>query len=230
MERVALETCESMNSIEKLAVRAPHADKRPQRYGKDFYTRGDTISLAHSLLGARLVSVARGALTSGMIVEVEAYLGSNDPACHAARGKTPRNEVMFLAGGHCYVYMIYGMYLCMNVVGDPAGVGTGVLLRAVQPLEGLAVMQRRRAAGRTTNHISVRDLARGPGRLCQALGISRTHGGEHFATSSRLWIEPYQEVAKADIATSSRVGVTNGAALQLRYYVKNSPWVSGRCR
>ncbi len=219
-----------MNPTDELSVRVPNADKRPQRYGNDFYTQGDTVLLAHSLLGARLVTVSRGALTSGMIVEVEAYLGSDDPACHAARGKTPRNEVMFLAGGHCYVYLIYGMYLCMNVVGGPEGVGTGVLLRAVQPLEGLAVMQRRRAAGRTTNHISVRDLARGPGRLCQALGISRAHGGQHFATSSRLWIEPYQEVAKDDIATSSRIGVTNGSALQLRFYVKNNPWVSGRIR
>jgi DNA-3-methyladenine glycosylase len=218
-----------MSPTDKLTVEAPKAAKRPQRYGEDFYTQGDTVSLARSLLGARLVSVSRGALTSGMIVEVEAYLGSDDPACHAARGKTPRNEVMFLAGGHCYVYLIYGMYLCMNVVGDPEGVGTGVLLRAIEPLEGLAVMQRRRAAERP-KRIPVRDLARGPGRLCQALGISRTHGGQHFASSSRLWIEPYRDVAKDDIATSSRIGVTNGAELPLRFYVKNSPWVSGCIR
>ncbi len=186
------------------------------------------MSLARSLLGTRLVTLSRGTLTSGMIVEVEAYLGSNDPACHAARGKTARNEVMFAAGGHCYVYIIYGMYLCMNVVGDPQGVGTGVLLRAVEPLEGLPAMQRRRSAGRARTRIPLRDLARGPGRLCQALGISRTYGGEHFATSSRLWIEPYRRIAPQAIATSGRIGITDGAELPLRFYIKDSLWVSGR--
>jgi DNA-3-methyladenine glycosylase len=216
-----------MNRTDKLTEVQEGAIRRPQRYAEDFYTSRDTVSLARSLLGARLVSVSRGALTSGMIVEVEAYLGSDDPACHAARGKTPRNEVMFTAGGHCYVYLIYGMYLCMNVVAHPEGVGTGVLLRAVEPLEGVPVMQRRRSAGRT-NRIDLRDLARGPGRLCQALGISRSHGREHFATSSRLWIEPHREVSAREIGTSGRIGISDGAELPLRFYIKDSPWVSGR--
>jgi DNA-3-methyladenine glycosylase len=203
-----------------------HTTQRPPRYGMDFYRGLDTETLARSLLGARLVTAARGSVTSGMIVEVEAYLGSGDPACHAARGKTARNAVMFEAAGHCYVYLIYGMYLCMNVVSDPEGVGSGVLLRAVQPLEGIAAMQRRRSVGRAAT-VGDRDLTRGPGRLCQALGISHRFGGEHFATSSRVWIEPYRQIPDREVAHSGRIGISAGADLPLRFYLENNPWVSG---
>ncbi len=218
-----------MKRTTDLAVLPQRANERPPRYGRDFYTGVDTVSLARALLGAKLVSVSRGALTSGMIVEVEAYLGEGDPACHAARGKTPRNEVMFAAGGHCYVYQIYGMYLCMNVVSDPQGSGTGVLLRAVEPLEGVSVMQRRRSVGRI-HSAPLRELARGPGRLCQAFGISHTHGREHFATSSRLWIEPYVEIPRGAVGRSPRIGISQGAQLPLRFFIKRSPWVSGSPR
>lgn len=202
---------------------------RPRRYDTAFYSAYDTVGLARALLGSRLVTVSKGLLCSGMVVEVEAYLGRNDPACHAARGKTPRNAIMFEAPGHCYVYLIYGMYLCMNVVSDPQGIGSAVLIRAVEPLEGIAVMHRRRSKEAKKPRV-LRDLARGPGRLCQALGVSRGFSGEHFATSSRLWLEPYRDVAPDKIATSSRIGISEGADLPLRFYLQDNEWVSGRGR
>ena len=157
-----------------------------------------------------------------MIVEVEAYLGTNDPACHAARGKTARNEVMFRAPGHCYVYLIYGMYHCVNVVSDPEGMGSAVLIRAVEPLEGIPLMRRRRGGSR----VRPRDLARGPGRLCEAFGITRSLSGEHMASSSRIWLEPYASFDGAAVATSGRIGISQGAEMPLRFFVSDSLWVS----
>ena len=187
-----------------------------------FYEQYDTEVLAKSLLGSRLVTSFRGVRTSGVIVEVEAYLGFDDPACHAARGMTPRNEVMFRSPGHCYVYLIYGMYHCVNVVSDPEGVGSAVLIRAVEPLEGIDVMSRRRGAS-----VKQLDLARGPGRLCEALGISTKLSGEHFAESSCIWIEPHTRFRPAQIETSGRIGISAGGEMPLRFFVRNCPWVSG---
>ncbi len=169
------------------------------------------------------MTVSRGVRTSGVIVEVEAYLGVNDPACHAARGLTKRNAVMFRAPGHCYVYLIYGMYHCVNVVSDPEGIGSAVLIRAVEPLEGLEVMQRRR--GRSIKPI---DLARGPGRLCEALAISTGMSGEHFAHSSRIWIEPYTTFAPSQVGVSGRIGISAGQEMPLRFFVNDCAWVSGK--
>jgi len=221
------------------------------RYNTHFFHSSATIPLAKQLLGAKLVTCISGVRTAGLIVEVEAYLGSEDPACHAARGETPRNEVMFRAPGHCYVYLIYGMYHCVNVVSDPEGVGSAVLIRAIEPVEGIEEMARRRwgeaverrarrdlpiamrsgsggvRLGPTSTEIP-RNLARGPGRLCQALGITRELSGEHFAKSSQIWIEPSSSVATNQIATSGRIGITHGGELPLRFYVEGSRWVSGR--
>lgn len=196
-----------------------------RRLPLDFYTHEGTEDLAKSLLGAKLVTVSRGARTSGVIVEVEAYVGVNDPACHAARGPTKRNAVMFRSPGHCYVYLIYGMYHCVNVVSDPEGIGSAVLIRAVHPLEGIDVMRRRR--GRSVRQL---DLARGPGRLCEALGISTGMSGEHFADSSRIWIEPHVDVDPSRIGVSGRIGISVGQDMPLRFFVKDNPWVSGKAR
>jgi DNA-3-methyladenine glycosylase len=190
-------------------------------YQHDYYERGGTIDLARSLLGSHLVTEVRGARTSGMIVEVEAYLGKGDPACHAARGKTKRNEVMFRAPGHCYVYLIYGLYHCVNVVSDPEGIGSAVLIRAVEPLEGIETMQRRRGGA------CARDVARGPGRLCKAFGISTSFSGEHFAASPRIWIEPGRSYRCSQIETSGRIGMSVGAEMPLRFFIRGSLWISG---
>ena len=191
-------------------------------YRHDFYVGGTTVGLARALLGSHLVTEVRGNRTSGRIVEVEAYLGKGDPACHAARGMTKRNEVMFRGAGYCYVYLIYGMYHCVNVVSDPEGEGSAVLIRAVEPLEGLDAMQRRRGGAR------IRDVARGPGRLCKAFGISAAFCGEHFAESSRIWIEPGQSYRPSEIQTSERIGISVGTEMPLRFFIKGSPWISGK--
>jgi DNA-3-methyladenine glycosylase len=184
----------------------------------------ETVALARALLGKQLVTSRRGVVTAGTIVEVEAYLGSGDPACHAARGKTPRNAIMFAAPGHCYVYLIYGMYYCVNVVSDPEGVGSAVLVRAVEPTVGLGTMARRRSAGR----VPQRNLARGPGRLCQALAIDRSFSGEHFDTSSKIWIAgDARRVPSSHIETTGRIGISLGSELPLRFSIAGSPWVSG---
>lgn len=197
-----------------------------ERFVHDFYAGHKTESLARRLLGARLVTQRSGSRTSGIIVEVEAYLGTNDPACHAARGLTKRNAVMFRAPGHCYVYLIYGMYHCVNVVSDPEGVGSAVLIRAVEPVEGVDIMRRRRGGGAVRPY----DLARGPGRLCDALGISTRLSGEHLADSSHIWIEPFTQWKPSQIGVSGRIGITAGADLPLRFFVKDNPWVSGKPR
>ena len=198
--------------------------RTPERLTHDFYTHYDTVDLARALLGKKLVTLSRGVRTSGVIVEVEGYLGKDDPACHAARGMTPRNRVMFASPGHCYVYRIYGMSHCVNVVSDPEGFGSAVLIRAIEPIEGIDVMKRRRA-GRV-----VRDLARGPGRRCQAMGIRTSYSGEHFSESSRIWIEPHREIPHREIATSGRIGISSGSDLPLRFYLKDSPSASGSSR
>lgn len=198
--------------------------RKSDRLRRDFFSQHTTVDLARALIGKKLVTSDRGARTSGIIVEVEGYLGKDDPACHAARGMTPRNQVMFTSAGHCYVYVIYGIHHCVNIVSELAGSGSGVLIRAIEPLEGLDTMERRRSSR------IKRDLARGPGRLCEAMGIHKSHLAQHLSTSSRIWLEPYREVLADEIATSGRIGVSSGVDLPLRFYLRGSPYVSGRPR
>lgn len=129
---------------------------------------------------------------------------------------------MFRAPGHCYVYLIYGMYHCLNVVSDPEGVGAAVLIRAVEPEEGVDLMARRRGLSPDR----VRDLARGPGRLCQAFGIERALSGGHFVLSDRLWLESAAALPKSSVGVSGRIGIRDGAELPLRFFVKDSQFVS----
>jgi DNA-3-methyladenine glycosylase len=197
---------------------------RSNRLSQDFFRDVATEKLARKLLGCQLVSKVRGARVSGVIVEVEAYLGADDPACHAARGMTQRNAVMFKEAGHCYVYLIYGMYHCVNVVSDPGGVGSGVLIRAVAPSEGIEVMKRRRGGA------DYYDLTRGPGRVCQAFAISSSLCGEHFATSDRIWIEPYTEYPDSEVGVSGRIGISTGVDLPLRFFIEGHPCVGGKPR
>lgn len=191
------------------------------RLSAPFYSSG-TVALARAMLGMRLVTVRRGKRVSGRIVEVEAYLGKNDPACHASRGMTPRNEVMFRAPGHCYVYLIYGMYHCVNVVSDPEGIGSAVLIRAVEPLEGVDVMARRRGISEER----IRDLARGPGRLCEAFDIGKPLSGSHLVHSETIWLENGPAVAENTIGVSGRIGIRQGAEMPLRFFVLGSRFVS----
>ncbi|HTO93523.1 MAG TPA: DNA-3-methyladenine glycosylase [Bacteroidota bacterium] len=190
---------------------------------RSFYLRG-ALAVARDLPGKYLIRRLKGTMLAGRIVEVEAYLGSRDPASHAYRGMTPRNEVMFSGGGHLYVYFTYGMHFCCNVVAGPEGSGLAVLLRAVEPVAGMDTMMRLRSSdGRTRK---IRDLCSGPGKLCQAFGIGREENGTDLCGRA-IWIgEERGGVRKLPIARSRRIGISSGREHLWRFYLKDNPFVS----
>lgn len=174
-----------------------------------------TVATAKRLLGSILTTRINREVVSGRIVETEAYLPRNDPACHAAKGRTKRNEDMFLPEGYSYVYLIYGMYHCFNVVTEKEGVGAAVLIRAVEPIKGLLTMVERRG--------TEKNLCNGPGRLCEAFGISKQHSGLRL-NSGVISIKYIETVKK--IITTTRIGINQGKNLPLRFYEKGNPFVS----
>ena len=179
----------------------------------------DTVSLARGLLAKILVRETTEGFVSGRIVETEAY-PVGDPAGHAYRGKTPRNQSLYLSHGHAYVYFIYGTSYMLNIASEAAGVGAGVLIRALEPLEGVAIMRRHRG-GQALHH-----LARGPGQLARALQIDRSLDGADLCQEGPLWLASDRE-QPVDIGTSIRIGISRGAERLLRFYVRGSPFVSG---
>jgi DNA-3-methyladenine glycosylase len=179
----------------------------------------DTVLLARYLIGKTIVhELPRGRL-SGRIVETEAYL-PDDAACHAFRGPTPRNGSLFLERGHAYVYFIYGMYMMLNVAGGKKGIGAGVLIRALEPLEGIALMKRHRGSNRLT------DLTRGPGRLAQALKINLRHDGRDLCADESLWLGAATR-RPGSIGTTTRIGLTVETERTLRFYERGNGFVSG---
>jgi len=178
----------------------------------------DSIALARFLLGAVLVCDTQNGRCSLRIVETEAYV-PGDPAAHAYRRETVRNRSLFLRGGHAYVYFIYGMYFCLNVSSEAAGVGAGVLLRAGEPLEGVELMRMRRP------HAKTADLCRGPGKLATSLGITRLYDGVDLVAPGPLWLAA--GLPPAEIRTSVRIGITKAVDRLLRFYEADSPFVSG---
>jgi DNA-3-methyladenine glycosylase len=179
----------------------------------------DTISLARSLLGKLLVRELPEGLLSGRIVETEAYV-VGDAAGHAYNGMTARNGSLFLEPGHASVYRAYGISWMLNVSSEPAGTGAGVLIRAIEPLEGIAIMQSNRGIERP------RDLARGPGKLAAALRIDRSLDGIDLCRKGPLWLaRGYDE--PLEIGESIRIGISREADRLLRFYVRGSPFVSG---
>jgi DNA-3-methyladenine glycosylase len=170
--------------------------------GRSFYRR-PAIRVARELLGKILSFEA----ASGRIVETEAYLGEDDGAAHSARGITPRTQVIFGPPGHAYVYFIYGMYDCLNIVCEPEGIAGCVLIRALEPVSGL------------------QGLANGPGKLTRAMGINRTHNGADV-TKGPITIHAPERAEKFEIATSPRIGITKSADLPLRFFIKGNPSVS----
>lgn len=191
---------------------------------RTFYSQ-PTTDVARELIGKTLARRTAEGVTAGVIVEVEAYVAAVDPAAHAYRGLTRRNQSMFGPPGHAYVYFIYGMHVCLNVVTEPAGEAAAVLIRAVEPKEGLNLMRRRRGA-----HVSDRDLCRGPGRLCQAFAIGLDLDGTDLAGPS-LWIAHTPEQGHArQIAISPRIGITRATDLPWRFYVPGSRFVSAQPR
>lgn len=195
----------------------------PERLGRAFFAR-PTVTVARALLGQTLVSVVRGRRRSGVIVETEAYLGVKDKAAHTFGGRrTERTEPMWMAPGTAYVYFTYGMHHCMNVATRGEGVPEAVLIRALQPVEGLDAMKRARG-GRAE-----RELTSGPARLCEALGVDRKQSGLDTITSDRLWLERGKRVPARGVGVSARVGIESAGAWAtepLRFWVLGAPHVS----
>jgi DNA-3-methyladenine glycosylase len=182
---------------------------------RSFYERA-TVDVARDLLGKVLVHGP----TAGTIVETEAYLGGDDLASHSAVGITDRTRVIFGPGGHAYVYLSYGVHDCMNIVAEPAGTPGCVLIRALEPIEGLNAMRLRRPKARTD-----RDLASGPGKLTRALGITREHTGVDM-TRGDLVVLDGAEVPGFEIAVTPRIGITKCAELPLRFLIVGNRSVS----
>ena len=189
----------------------------------------DTVALARFLIGKIVVRELDGVRMSGRIVETEAY-PQRDPAAHHFRGPTPRNRSMFLRRGHAYVYFSYGNHFMLNVTAEIAGIGGGVLIRALEPLEGIHQMEERRRTSR------VLDLARGPGRLASALRIDRSLDGVDLCAPGPLWLgsvlvprHPPRSGATGRVllGKSPRIGITQAAHRLLRFYQRGSPYVSG---
>lgn len=179
----------------------------------------EAAALARFLLGRLVVRRLPDGTVSGRIVEAEAYV-PGDAACHAFRGRTPRNGSLFLERGHAYVYLAYGISFMLNVSAEAAGIGAGVLVRAVEPVDGVALMQARRGTQ------VLRDLARGPGRLATALGIDRTLDGVDLCAEGPLFLARDGAPAPV-IGASVRIGITRDADRALRFYVRGSRFVSG---
>ncbi len=180
----------------------------------------DTASFARYLIGKIVVRRLPEGVVSGRIVETEAYI-VGDAAGHGYRGMTPRNRSLFLERGHAYIYLAYGVSYMLNVSSDLPGIGSGILIRALEPLDGIAIMQRNRGVER------VRDLARGPGRLAQALRIiDRRLDGLDLCRKGPLWLAHGDE-EPGEIGQSMRIGITKDAHRLLRFYVRDNPFISG---
>jgi DNA-3-methyladenine glycosylase len=198
---------------------AARRSRRGEPFPPEFYDR-DTELVARDMLGALLECETPAGLASGRIVETEAYLGPHDPACHAVAGLTGRTRHLHGPPGIAYVYLIYGMYWCFNAVTRPEGIGAAVLVRAVEPVDGVELMRARRPT--VTKD---RDLTNGPGKLCIALGIERTMSGLPLRRPP-LVVRRGAPLSDADVLVSPRIGITRAVDWPLRYFVKGSAYVS----
>ena len=186
---------------------------------RDFYAR-DTEHVARDLLGAVLECETDEGTASGIIVETEAYLGEHDEACHAVVGRTARTEPLYGPPGNSYVYFIYGMYWCFNAVTRDEGLPSAVLVRALEPLDGISLMKRRRPRAH-----SLTDLTNGPGKLCGALGITGAHSARGLQRKP-LVIREGEKIPDERVRITTRIGITRAADWPMRWVVDNNPFVS----
>ncbi len=193
--------------------------KRYPKLNRDFFER-PTLQVARELLGKQIVFNGNGQKLSARIVEVEAYIGKNDPACHASKGKTNRTAVMFGPGGISYVYFIYGMYHCLNFVTEKENFAAAVLLRAAEPEEGLESMKE------NSPRCSQKNLLRGPGRFCRSFGISTAHSGLDL-TEDTIYLED-RNIEVKSIGKTTRVGINEGTDKMWRFYDNDSQMISVR--
>jgi len=183
-----------------------------------FYSR-ETVHVARELLGKHLVRVIGSNAMTGKIVEVEAYRGSDDPASHASRGRTPRNAPMFGEAGHAYIYFTYGNHYCLNVTTQESGIPGAVLIRAIEPLDGLSAMKRLRP------NVPELALTNGPGKLTKALAIDKTLNEVDLTKAGPLFIMVAEE-EHFKVARSTRVGITAGTERLWRFYISGNRYVS----
>lgn len=205
---------------------------------RKFYKK-NTLKVAQDLLGKILVRKYRGKKLVGKIVETEAYIGKDDLACHASRGLTKRNRVMFGQAGFAYIYIIYGMYYCLNIVTEKEGFPAAVLIRAIEPIAGIDVMQKLRVKSLNSpdrdtkfkkRHLPIdKSLTNGPGKLCRAMSINKNLNGEGLA-GEKLWIEDRSiKILKKDVIKTKRVGIDYAGRCKnypWRFYLKNNNFVS----
>lgn len=183
-----------------------------KRLEREFFTQ-PTLKVAQKLLGKTLVRIWRGKRLTGRIVETEAYIGPKDKASHAYLGKkTPRNRAEFMIGGHIYIYLVYGMYWQLNISTETEGKPTCVLIRALEPLEG------------------INEPTNGPGKLCRALKLNKNFYSEDLCRSSRIWLEDGPEIPKDQIVRSARIGIDYAgpywSKIPWRFYIKDNKFVS----
>ena len=207
---------------------------------RSFYLR-PTLQVARDLLGKFIVRKVNTKFLVGKIVEVEAYC-KGDPASHAFRGRTKRNEVMFWEGGHLYVYFTYGMHFCANVVTGKKGIGEAILIRAIEPFVGIEVMTKNRRKsmsrgvveplskrkiklGGSWTHDPLLKLTNGPAKFCQAFNIARNENGSDLL-NGELFIVDNTTVPASSIVRSARIGIRTGLEKKWRFFVKGNPWVS----
>ncbi|MBS3787954.1 DNA-3-methyladenine glycosylase [Candidatus Bipolaricaulota bacterium] len=189
------------------------------KLSRSFFAR-DTAEVARDLLGAVLVRNLEFAPLRGKIVETEAYYGEGDPPSHASSGRTGRSKIMWEKPGLAYVYLIYGVHLMFNVVTESPATPGAVLIRALEPLEGLDIMKSNRGG------VGTGDLTDGPGKLTQAFEIGKEKNGEDLVRSSELWLSEGSTHERDEIETSGRIGVSQGEDEQLRFFLVNNGFVS----
>ncbi len=184
-----------------------------------FYRRPADV-VARDLLGKELVHVTSEGITSGIIVETEAYLGPGDEASHSARGKTRRNATMFGPAGRAYIYLIYGIHYCFNITTDVDAVPSAVLIRALEPRQGVEIMQRRRGT------VELRQLCSGPGKLAQAMALDIALDGCSLDSQELFLTDSNINIASEDIVVTTRIGIKKAAEMPLRSYLAGNPHVS----
>ena len=193
---------------------------------RKFYNR-TVLTVAKDLLGKILVVKTGRKVLAAKIVEVEAYHGDFDEASHTFKGKTKRNQVMFEEGGHVYVYFTYGVHYCANVVVGKKGKGIAVLIRAVEPLEGIPVMMKNRFGKKSIRDKSLFNLTSGPGKVCKALGINLSHNGIDLI-GDEVFIVDQPKLKSKEIGISSRIGITRSVDLQWRFFIIGNPFISSK--
>jgi DNA-3-methyladenine glycosylase len=201
-----------------------------QRLNKKFYSQ-NTFKLATALLGKYLVRKIGNQILIGKIVETEAYYGPNDKASHASRGKTERTKLMFDHPGLAYIYQIYGMYFCLNIVTEAKDFPAAILIRALEPIEGIKQMQKNRKLKASAFILRPSALTNGPSKLCQALKIDKKLNGENLITSKVLYLtaNPKEKIQPTQMQSAKRIGIDYAKSYKhkpWRYYLKSNPFIS----